>query len=303
MEKLFEIENGNVLVSLYEDGTRVVETLDPSDDFLDLDLPLSLDINISNKCSNNCEYCYAGNTPFGRMADLLKMDYLNGIEGIEIAINIQYPLPENFEFWLCKMRDQNIIVSGTISQIDLERSRDIVTYLKKLQDERLLNGIGISYRSYNPELEDLLYHNLNNVVFHTIVGVTAPAVITRLLNRGFKVLILGYKQKERGIDYFAKADIGIWYQSIDDILRFKHKAVLSFDTSAINQLKLKDKLTEKEWDRFYQGDEGSISFYIDAVNNTFNIDSHTTIEPIKIGKKKLKVMFKDIKKKVRINEE
>ena len=91
MKELFNIENGNCNVILYDDGTRVVETIDPDDDHIDLHQPLSLDINISNRCTNGCPYCYAGNTPEGKVADLMDMDYLDNVTGIEIAINIQFP--------------------------------------------------------------------------------------------------------------------------------------------------------------------------------------------------------------------
>lgn len=311
MNKLFEVENGNCTVILYENGTRVVETIDPRDDHIDLKQPLSLDINISNRCSNGCPYCYAGNTPQGRVADLKDMTYLDGVSGIEIAINIQYPLPDNFEWWLEKMKSQNIVVSGTISQTDLERDRSIVSYLKSLQERGLLRGIGISYRDYDSVLEDLIASTLSNVVIHTIVGITSPATIMRLLGREFKVLILGYKQNARGKDYFRNVDIEQWKKSIDDIMRFKHGSVLAFDTCAINQLDLKSKLPEDKWNAFFQGEEGTISFYIDAVKRTFNTDSHTLDEPYSIDdiiKKKgkdsdIEKMFKVIKDKVGSREE
>lgn len=308
MDKLFEIENGNAKVILYEDGTRVVET---SDDFLDLKQPLSLDINISNRCSNNCPYCYAGNTPQGKTADLMSMNYLDGVSGIEIAINIQFPLPDHFEDWLIKMKNQNIVVSGTVNQMDFERDRGILKYLKTLQEKDLLKGIGVSYRSTNTELEDLIYNNLNNVVIHTIVGVTPVASVMRLLSRGFKVLILGYKEKERGINYINSVDIETWKNNIKDILRFKHNSILSFDTCAINQLGLKDLIPEEQWNMFYQGDEGTISFYIDAVNRTFNTDSHTLESPYSIDEictkknkksRPIEKMFKTIKDKVNHEE-
>lgn len=315
MDKIFDIENGNARVILYEDGTRVVETLDPKDDYLDLKQPLSLDINISNRCSNNCPYCYAGNTPKGKTADLMNMEYLNDVEGIEVAINIQFPLPDFFEEWLMKMRDQGIVVNGTLNQIDFERDPSLLKYIKTLQEKELLRGVGVSHRGNNNELEDSILNNLSNVVIHTIVGITPVSTVKRLLARGFKVLILGYKEKERGIDYINNVDIDSWKSDIKEILRFKHKSVLSFDTAAIKQLGIKDLVSADEWKRFYQGDEGTISFYIDAVNRTFNVDSHTLDEPFSIddisskkmlGLKKAKPieqMFKTIKDKVNHTEE
>lgn len=296
MNKLFNIKNGNCKVTLFEDGTRIVETIDPRATFIELEQPLSLDINITNRCSNNCPYCYAGNTPAGMMADLLDMKYLDNVSGLEIAINIQYPLPENFEYWLQKMKDQNIIVSGTINQLDFERDIDILFYIKHLKELGLINGIGISYRKYDESLFNSIKDELgSDVVIHTIVGITPIDDILKLLDKNFKVLILGYKQKNRGIDYFANVNIENWKKGINKILEANHNSVIAFDTAGMMQLDIKSLLTEDEWNNSFQGDEGSISFYIDAVNKTFNIDSHTNKEAIPINNLSIKDMFKVIK--------
>lgn len=296
---LFKVENGNSYVKLYDNGTRLVETKDPDCDHLELDLPLSLDINISNRCSNGCPYCYAGNTSTGNIADLLSMDYLDGVSGIEIAINIQYPLPENFKFWLSKMKDQNIIVNGTINQLDFERDITTLYTMKELKQLGLLHGLGVSFRKYDETLYKTIKEELgNDVVVHVIVGITPVEDILNLLDDGFKVLILGYKQKNRGIDYFAKVNIDNFEKEIHKILDKPFKSVVAFDTAGLKQLKIKDKISEEQWNNSYQGDEGTISFYIDAVNRTFNIDSHTTKEPTDINNLSLKEMFSIIKDKV-----
>lgn len=300
MKELFKIENGNCDVTLYEDGTRVVETLEPKDDHIILDQPLSLDINISNRCSNGCPYCYAGNTPTGKMADLLDIHYLDNVSGLEIAINIQYPLPENFELWLEKMKNQGIVVNGTINQLDFETDMDRLYYIKKLKNLGLLHGIGISFRNYNEDLYQTIQLELGyDVVIHTIVGITPVDDIIKLLKDDFKVLILGYKQKNRGIDYFSQINVGKWAERINDILNCEHESVIAFDTAGLKQLDIKSFLSDQQWDESYQGDEGTISFYIDAVNKTFNIDSHTNEPAYDIGDLTLKEMFEIIKNKGR----
>lgn len=296
LKTLFAVENGNSVVVLFEDGTRVVETKDEDCNYLDLDLPLSLDINISNACSNNCPYCYAGNTPFGKVADLLSMDYLDNITGIEIAINIQYPLPENFKFWLSKMKDQNIIVNGTINQLDFERDITTLYLMRELKQPGLLHGLGVSYRKYDKNLYMMIKKELgNDVVIHVIAYVTPFEDVKLLLKEGFKVLILGYKVKNRGLEYFNKIKTQDWDSNIDSIINYNYKTVLAFDTAGIEQLEIKNKLSEEDWNASYQGDEGSISFYIDAVNRTFNIDSHTLKPAHSIDNLSLKEMFKIIK--------
>lgn len=295
---LYRVVNGNSFVELYDNGTRRVRTIDRHCNYIELDLPLSLDINISNRCSNGCPYCYAGNTPTGNVADLLDMNYLNGISGIEIAINIQYPLPENFKLWLEMMRQQNIIVNGTINQLDFERDINTLYAMKELKRLNLLHGLGISFRKYDETLYQTIKEELgDDVVVHAIVGITPIDDIIKLLNNNFKVLILGYKQKNRGIDYFANANIEAFKNDIDRILNYNFKSVIAFDTAGLKQLDIKNKISEEQWNNSYQGDEGTISFYIDAVNKTFNIDSHTTKEPINIDNLSLKEMFSIIKDK------
>lgn len=299
-KRLFKVKNGNSYVSLFENGTRIVETIDPNADHLELEQPLSLDINISNRCSNGCPYCYAGNTPTGKIADLLDMSYLDGVSGIEIAINIQYPLPENFKFWLTKMKEQNIIVNGTINQLDFERDITVLYTMHDLKQLGLLHGIGVSYRKYDKALYDSIREELgNDVVVHTIVGVTPIEDILALLEGGFKVLILGYKQKNRGIDYFAKVNIESFEKDIHKILDKPFKSVVAFDTAGLKQLKIKDKIPDTVWNNSYQGDEGTISFYIDAVNKTFNIDSHTNKPAYNIDTLSLREMFDIIKNSVK----
>lgn len=296
MKELFKIENGNCNVTLYDNGTRIVETIDPDNNQILLDQPLSLDINISNRCSNGCPYCYAGNTPTGKVADLRNMHYLDNVTGIEIAINIQFPLPDYFEEWLTKMKSQNIIVSGTINQLDFERDPSLIDYMKTLHDRGLIHGIGISYRSYNKDLYTKLKTTLgHDIVVHTIVGITPINDIICLLENGFKVLILGYKQKNRGIDYYSQVNIDKWVSNIDKIVNHPFNSVLAFDTAGLKQTHMKDILSDEEWDRSFQGDEGTISFYIDAVNNTFNVDSHTNNTAYNIEDLSLNEMFKLIK--------
>lgn len=301
---LYENINGNSKVTLYSNGTRCVETLDPDATQFLLDYPLSLDINISNCCSNGCPYCYAGNTPEGKIADLSQMIYLDGVTGMEIAINIQFPLPNNFIEWLEKMKGQSIIVNGTINQIDLERDPSLIDWLKELHDKELIHGIGISFRKYDGNL----YNKINSIlgediVVHTIIGVTPIPEILKLMDSNFKILILGYKQKNRGIDYFANVNINKWVKDINIILNHPKRNVIAFDTAGLKQANLKTILDKDQWDRSFQGDEGTISFYIDAVKNTFNIDSHTLKTPHGIGDRSLKDMFNTIKEEVNTDED
>ena len=45
--------------------------------------------------------------------------------------------------------------------------------------------------------------------------------------------------------------------------------VVSFDNLALEQLKIKNHITKEDWDRFYQGEDGTRTMYIDAVEQKF----------------------------------
>ena len=45
--------------------------------------------------------------------------------------------------------------------------------------------------------------------------------------------------------------------------------VVSFDNKAIEQLNVQDLLTDDEWKEFYQGDDGTMTMYVDGVNQQF----------------------------------
>ena len=57
------------------------------------------------------------------------------------------------------------------------------------------------------------------------------------------------------------------YVNLEFIL--KRFNVVSFDNLAIEQLNVKRLLSNEEWDEFYQGDDGSSTYYIDMVERKF----------------------------------
>ena len=45
--------------------------------------------------------------------------------------------------------------------------------------------------------------------------------------------------------------------------------VISFDNLALKQLDVKNNLTEEQWKEFYQGDDGTMTMYVDGVKQEF----------------------------------
>ena len=74
--------------------------------------------------------------------------------------------------------------------------------------------------------------------------------------------------------------------------------IVSFDNLAIEQLHLKDKLSEKEWEMFYGGDDGTVTFFIDLVKGVFARSSLSRIV-YPIGDRTIDEMFEIIREEVK----
>ena len=108
-----------------------------------------------------------------------------------------------------------------------------------------------------------------NIVFHLIAGVNSVKEIEWLRKLDYcKILVLGYKQLKRCrlFQYRSKTKYDVLNAFVGMYLL---EGALSFDNLAIEQLYIKQMMTEEEWDRYYMGDDFTFSMYIDAVNQQF----------------------------------
>ena len=89
--KLFEIENGNLHTTIYDDGTKVREFEGtPNPEF-----PESIDVKITNYCDLACAYCHENSTKEGEhafLSDLLPL-FVDLPQGTELAIGGTNHLP------------------------------------------------------------------------------------------------------------------------------------------------------------------------------------------------------------------
>ena len=138
--------------------------------------------------------------------------------------------------------------------------------------EKLIYGLGVSLVKPTKEFIEKV-KKYPNVVIHVINGVLSPSDMFTLENNNLKLLILGYKHLRRGNEYYEsdmediKAKQRWLYVNLEFILKgFK---VVSFDNLAIEQLNVKRLLSNEEWDEFYQGDDGTSTYYIDMVERKF----------------------------------
>ena len=82
--------NGNVHITLDDDGTRIMEC--PDNEAWDFEYPTNIDMTITKSCTGRCQYCYLGCTPNGKHADLLSYRNIEIFDsllpGTEVAINL-----------------------------------------------------------------------------------------------------------------------------------------------------------------------------------------------------------------------
>ena len=126
-----------------------------------------------------------------------------------------------------------------------------------------------------------------NVVIHLIAGLIKTILLNNFYDKHLKVLILGYKEIGRGINYFNKSIKDNICYIKDNILEISsHFYVISFDNLAIDQLDIKNKMDKEEFEKYYMGDDGNFTMYIDLVKKEFAISStslkrHPLLENIK----------------------
>lgn len=272
-EMLAHYKNGNYDVILLEDGTKIrynkLDNLTPS-------FAESIDCTITTKCDGGCEYCYLECSNNGVHANLNQPFFDTLHRGQELALNGNDLTHPQLLAFLIKMKEQGVICNLTVNQKHFLSNAD---GLRVLCGFRLIHGIGISLTDSSDER---LYKELKrfpNAVIHTIDGLLTKEDIYNMSDKGIKMLILGYKIIGRGVDYFNRYELYIdnnvkyLRDNIEEIS--KHFEVVSFDNLSLQHLDMKSKLSEKEWDALYMGDEGQYTFFIDAVNKKFAISSLT----------------------------
>ena len=300
MNKIATYKNGNTWTTIYEDGTKEHFTLD---DEFDFSFSESCDVQISQCCDNGCEWCYYGCSPTGKHGKLTGWKFFDSMHPYtEIAINLQCPIPDDILSFLWEMHSKKVIVNVTVNQNHFMR-KDIRKFLREAISDGLIKGVGISLT--DPTQKDFIdmVKQYPNTVIHVIAGVTPWEDIQYLMGRGLKILILGYKKTGRGEKYFNSlgnclsiiSNVSWLANNLDDV--FNGFKVVSFDNLAIEQLGVKERLSEKEWENFYGGDDGTVTFFIDLVKGVFARNSLSQIT-YPIGDKTMDEMFEVIKKEV-----
>lgn len=268
MGLLGRYKNGNFVTTILSDGIKIRETKD--DEFIP-SFAENIDIKICNYCDMGCKFCHEGSTINGKFGNILNekfVDTLHPYQEVAIGGGDATSHPDLIPF-LQKLKERKVIANMTVNQIHFEKKQELI---KKLVDEKLIYGLGVSLVNPTKHFIELI-KQYPNAVIHVINGVLKPLDVKALENNNLKMLILGYKHLRRGNEYFEEEqnDIEVkqqWlYENLEDIIqKFK---VVSFDNLAIEQLNVKRLLTQEEWDEFYMGDDGKVTYYVDMVERKF----------------------------------
>jgi hypothetical protein len=159
-----------------------------------------------------------------------------------------------------------------------------------------VKGVGISITcdiEYISSQLSRLTSLTENLVYHLIAGYNNIDVIPSLSLFSKKILVLGYKEVGRGKSYKelrnAEVDENInqWYMFI---AKYFDENLISFDNLAVKQLNVKRFFTDEEFNKFFMGEDGTFTFYIDLVKQEFAKSSTSNIRT-PIANMNIKEMF------------
>lgn len=273
-------KNGNYTVKLdLSTGTKIRETDD--DKFIPETIE-SMDIKITNCCEMACPFCHENSTPDGKHGDILNIPFLDSLlPYTELAIGGGNPVshPDIFPF-LVELQKRKLIANMTVNQHHFLKYKDD---LKKLCDNKLIYGLGISLTDPNDEFIEAI-KEFPNAVIHVINGVHPIGQLERLKDLNLKILILGYKEFRRGKtlyeDFASRVSIegnkDLLYGYLPEIIAYNWFDVVSFDNLAIEQLNVRRLMSEEQWNEFYLGGDGQFTMYVDMVNREFAKSSVST---------------------------
>ena len=300
-------QNGNYFVSInLDNGTKIRETINPDATEFVADFPESADVKITNKCSYNCAFCHEGSNINGKHSDALHSHVWNTFRPYtEVALGggsvTGYP---DLVPLLERLKSLHLIPNITVRQ---EEFMSNLPLIRKLTDEKLIYGLGISLS--NPNQEDFIktVKEFPNAVIHVTNGIVSLTELRKLANNNLKILILGYKEVRKGKILLANSaqntiinnNKEALYAFLPKIITERWFDVVSFDNLSIKQLNPKGRfVSDEDWETIYMGDDGldgeqtSASMYIDLVENEFARNSCDVDHRMPVGNMSVKEMYK-----------
>ena len=270
MGNIVSYKNGNYTVMLdLSNGSKMrfnnLDNLTP-------DHAESIDITISKYCEMGCQFCYAGCSKNGEHADIMSPSFIDNLPPYtELALNGNEPLHPDLVPFLEKCKKLKLVPSITVNQTTFMKNIDL---LKRLSDDKMIYGLGVSLTNASDSFIKAV-QKFPNAVIHVVNGIVNTGQLYVLSNKGLKILILGYKTVGRGIEYYGhnalmvETEKSSLYNDLENIINENWFDVVSFDNLALEQLEVKRLMSEDEYQRFYMGDDGKFSMYIDMVSKRF----------------------------------
>lgn len=277
MSNIVKYKNGNYSVLLDPDnGTKIRYN---NKDELIPEFPESMDLCISKKCLQGCQFCHEKCTPNGGHADLMNLEFIDNLHPYtELALNGNDPIHPELIPFLEKCKKLKLIPSLTVNHYTFNKN---IEFLKYLCDKKLIYGLGVSIDGiYDDDFEIVngmisKFKMFPNLVLHVINGILPAEDLKLLAHHGLKVLILGYKQFGRGIDFFGYNGLNVLcnqndlYNMLPEIVKDEWFDVISFDNLGIEQLKPQRLMNDDEWNKMFMGNDGQYTMYVDCVNKQF----------------------------------
>lgn len=279
--------NGDYTVEIHEDGTKIRtwESLSPKIEF-----PESIDMKITDFCDLGCKFCHEKSTTRGKDANVFNiLNLVKGLpSGVELALGGGNPLDfSKLDILLDELKSIGIVANVTVNENHIDF--DLVDRINMYRKNKLVHGLGVS-----------VTHTLGwreicdkNTVAHIIIGVSDPSIVKDLLSSTnttsdpVKILLLGYKEYGRGVDFYNNNSkeinrlIDKWKFFLPSMIN-SNKFIVSFDNLALKQLDVKNMVPENVWESSYMGSDGEFTMYVDAVNMEYSVSS-TNVRK-KIGK-------------------
>lgn len=287
MKLLGKVHNGNYDIYMFDNGTKIRKN---NLNFFKPEKPESMDLKITNKCDKGCPFCHEASVSNGENGDIMNMKFIDTLLPFtELAIGGGNPLehPDLIPF-LKKCKALKLIPNMTVNQVHFMKNFEDI---KKMIDEHLIYGLGVSLVTITDEFLEKV-KQIPNAVIHMINGVHTIDDFRKLYDKQLKILILGYKEFRRGKTYYneeVEFEKERNYVFLPEIV--EHFKVVSFDNLSLEQLKVKDMLSKKDWDTLYMGGDGQFTMFVDAVTKTFSKSSTTPVEERKPMTDDIKDMF------------
>lgn len=304
--------DGNHYVTIFEDGTKISQTIFPWSKRLTFDFPTNMDIKISDQCPVGCKYCHESSTPNGKIGDIMNLPFVDTLTpGTEMAIGGGSALshPDLIPF-LEKLKSKGVLANLTVNQKELQIPK-LGEKMKEILKKDLVHGVGVSLTdntTFNDTVDEI-FGDYPNLVIHTIAGILGKDDMKCI--KGRKTLILGYKDLHgrRAGDFYDKeketVEKNIKVLTLNLPYVRKITKLISFDCLAIKQLDPKKCLhiSDTDWNTLFQGDDytaktktGKIqnsTMYVDAVTKTVARSSTQPLnERLSFTDEDIKALFK-----------